>query len=53
MLLVISPSKTQRLERKIIDCRTQPALLKRTRELVDILAGLTMAELADLMKISP
>ncbi len=53
MLLVISPSKTQRLDSKVIDCLTQPALLTHTRELVNSLAGLTMAELADLMKISP
>lgn len=53
MILVISPSKTQRLDSKVIACRTQPALLTQTRELVNILAGLTEAELADLMKISP
>jgi cytoplasmic iron level regulating protein YaaA (DUF328/UPF0246 family) len=53
MLLVISPSKTQYLNGKTIACRTQPLFLTQTRELVRMLAGLTTAELADLMKISP
>ena len=53
MLLLISPSKTQEFNGKTIEHWTLPLFLSQAEELATILAGLTVEELAALMKISP
>jgi len=52
MLLIISPSKTQKMEGRTLKQYTQPALLTKSQQLVDQLSALSRTELAGLMKMS-
>lgn len=53
MLLVISPSKTQKVEGRTLWSHSLPVLLEKSEQLVNQLSALHPAELAELMKMSP
>ena len=52
MLLLISPSKTQKMEGRFLEPHTLPALLEKSRQLVEQLSLLSRSELGCLMKMS-
>lgn len=54
MLIVISPAKTLDYETAPATKKhTQPALLKQSEELIDVLTTIEPADIEKLMKISP
>ncbi|MBT8334894.1 MAG: peroxide stress protein YaaA [Desulfobacterales bacterium] len=53
MLIIISPSKTQSVPEQVASNYSQPALLKQTRLLIEILKSFDQQEIGKLMKISP